>query len=751
MRRTIIMMTVTMALCTASAVAQASPMDLSLRAIVRDAQQGEALASKSLVRENDALFVPCFIKSSDVNATVDAVEAWGGSVGAIAGDVLSARLPLDVVEIIAARAEVTAMEAAGHLSSKMNTARYYSGVQTVQEGGGGLGTAYHGTNVVVGIVDESLDYGHPDFLKSTGKTRVQYVQQTEDGTLLTCTKGQIDAGSCSITDEGQGGVHGTHVTGIAAGGNATYTGVANLADIMFVFVGAGNNGDSGGTFGTNVLEGVDVIFEKADVLDKAAVVNLSLGTSIGAHDGTSLLEQGLTALSSTKGGRIIVNAAGNEDLVPALFSGDQRTYLGGLHHSISVAAGESKAVRVMVLSGASAAALFTGGSLVETWLDAGQKDTCSVAALGYTEGRASQDFTFPGIATTDDAELATGDVPFATDTSDDVTATDGTVIASIGVDAQDSRNDRPHAQVLFKPSGSRGSALNNYWFDVVIRASGGACTGHMWLYYDVTSVHDFLQNVAGAGFDVGAGAEAGYALADGDSFYTATVPSTASGVIAVGSFMPPKPVGAATSSWTGDNGITYDQAVVADGGYGSTTADLSSFSSLGPEADATETTKPDIVAPGEPIIAAKARGSTLSSAITVGENYYKAAGTSMASPHVTGIVALLLERNNTLSVSQVRTALQTGASTDGMTAKTVVAANSYGAGKVNAVNVLASVSADTSAYSGTGDLDGGGSSSCALVDDGRTIDRWLTFAGFSLLIGFAAVLRLRMKIRYTGR
>jgi MYXO-CTERM domain-containing protein len=525
-----------------------------------------------------------------------------------------------------------------------------------------------------------------------------------------------------VQDGGQGAVHGTHVTGIAAGSDATYTGVAPEADIMFVFNAAGSNADTGGVFATAVIEGVNSIFEQADSLDKAAVVNLSLGTSVGAHDGTSLAEQGLDDLVGTKPGRIIVNAAGNEQAVPASLDnmGISGTNVGGLHAMIDVAAGASNGWRVGVWNGPLASATFTRGTLVDVWLDDGMKDNCEIAAFAYATDRSPPDYSFPNINTTDDASgLATGDVVFSTDTPATVTATDGSVDAELDVDSADARNNKPHATLIFSASTGFGSNLQTRWFDVVIRSTGAACTGHMWLYFDHTSTHDFLKNLSGAGHDVGDGATpgSGYTMADGDSEYTTTIPATANKVIAAGSFMPPKPVGASSSQWTGNDGNTYDQSdVTAPGGTGSVTGDTSSFSSLGPTADGR--TKPAVVAPGEPIISTLARNGSVSSAIQVGDNHFKLEGTSMSSPHLAGIVALLLQRNNTLTVDQVRTALKTGADTSGMTAKTADPANTYGAGKVNAANVLGSVSEDTSAYHGGGSTNGGGSSSskCMLVE-----------------------------------
>lgn len=745
----------TLALVVAPALAQAGGMDLMLKSVVRHARAPEAALgswSKALADDDGRRLVPCLIRSGDSAATLEAIADAGGRAMPVSGGILSAHIPPDAVAAIAARPEVVVAEAALPLAGKMDSARVPTSVDVVQSGAA-LGTAYNGKNVVVGVVDTSLDYTHPDFLGADGNTRMQYVQQTVSGSAVTCTRRAVACGTCAITDGGQGDEHGTHVTGMAAGSNATYTGVAPQGDIMFVFL-SSTDADSGGNLATAVVEGVTTIFSKADTLDKPAVVNLSLGTSIGAHDGTSLLEEGLTALSIAKGGRIIVNAAGNEQTninwVPSL----AQPIAAGLHAGIDTTAAPNAGWRLGVWDGATVSSAFTGGTLVDLWLDQGTADSCSVQVLGTAGGRSAYDpIEATSLATASRAFATTG-VPFAADAS--ATATNNSVVATIDLQRNDARNGKPHAQILLAPaSGKSGSALNALWYDVIVRQTGAtACTGHMWIYYDSIQYHDFVSGVAGSAV-VGDGTVDGYALANGDDFLTTTVPATAVGVIAAGSFMPPKPAGAASSTWTANNGQTYDQSDPdAPNGTGTATNGLSLFSSLGPTADGR--TKPDVVTPGEPIIAAAPSGVIISSSLMVGEDHYKSQGTSMASPFLAGIVALLLERNNTLTVDQVRTALRTGASAGTMVAKTVDPENSYGAGMVNAAAILSSVGADTSLYHGTGDTEtidcgGGGGGGCSLM---LGTGGWAYACGAALLALIAvslSVLRGRRRQGQTAR
>jgi subtilisin family serine protease len=104
-----------------------------------------------------------------------------------------------------------------------------------------------------------------------------------------------------------------------AAGNGFGTGVpgvATEADLVFVDVSARDVPSMGpevvGTsFGDSVqmLEAVQFIFDLAG--DRPCVINISLGTNGGPHDGTSLVEQSLDAQVRLKPNRAVVIAAGN--------------------------------------------------------------------------------------------------------------------------------------------------------------------------------------------------------------------------------------------------------------------------------------------------------------------------------------------------------------------------------------------------------------------------------------------------------
>lgn len=143
--------------------------------------------------------------------------------------------------------------------------------------------------------------------------------------------------------------------------------------------------------------------------------------------------------------------------------------------------------------------------------------------------------------------------------------------------------------------------------------------------------------------------DAGYCnFQDGDTEKTVAAPGTGKKIITAGSFV-------SKTAWTDVNNNSRSVT-------GETIGSASSFSSSGPTRDNRK--KPDILAPGQMI------GSTISkdvygndtSKILPDNKHILYAGTSMSAPHVTGLVALLLQKNGNLGTEEVRTALTSTAS-----------------------------------------------------------------------------------------
>lgn len=196
-----------------------------------------------------------------------------------------------------------------------------------------------GAGVVVGIVDFGCDFTHSNLRKKDGSTRIEAIWDQAGGFSpggevkygRLHRQGEIDAAlkqanpykalgyrSLQQASDFTTGTHGTHVTDIAAGnGRGSGTpGCAPEASIIFVEASANDIAWHGPdtvlqSFGDSVqmLEAVAFIFEQAG--ERPCVVNLSLGTNGGPHDGSTLLEQGIDRLIRAKPNRSVVIAASN--------------------------------------------------------------------------------------------------------------------------------------------------------------------------------------------------------------------------------------------------------------------------------------------------------------------------------------------------------------------------------------------------------------------------------------------------------
>jgi hypothetical protein len=731
-------------------------MDLQLRMLVDTPFAGKAMLGKAITLSGGVELVDVLIKSYDSQITTVSIEEAGGRVRSVVGNIMTAYVPMGELAAISDLPEVVALEASKQLSYFMDTARSSAntGVESLQ-------TTYDGTNVIVGVIDSGLDFSLSDFSDTQGGTRVQYMRfqtvQSDGSVAITeCAKDYIDNGDCTIPASNDSLVgHGTHITGIAAGSDNTYTGVAPAADIMLVRNDFDDDVDEGGadsgTFSGGVIDGVVEIFKKSDIIDKAAIVNISQGTHVGAHDNTSLMEE---ALNSAVGGgydsngksygRIIAAAAGNEHIVDSQLTDlGLGTFIGGIHADVSVPSGSSHAWRLWVIG---STAPGRTPLIIDSWFGTGQSGNCTVRGNAYQYGDVFDNFAAfdpilpAGTATTNGARVTTGELALSSETS----ANDSDATASIvaATDSSDSQNSKPRAIFSYGPSSgtswddiavveSDGSTTNPqaYFFDLIVRASGGTCSGDIWIEGGGTYV-SFMGGIDTAAYDVADGSNGnGYAMMDGDSSQTVAIPGTASGVIAVGSYLQTKPEAGCPSQscWTDTDAVQHD-ATNAGGAdatqaqiNGGTVQGRSPFSSIGPPAYSYSGYKPDIMAPGDPIISTRATGYTpewngsANNMLIVNSTKYKSQGTSQASPHAAGIVALLMQKNNTLTASQAKAALTSTAS------RASSPSNDVGYGNVSAPGALGSVSQDTGGYSGTGDLsqsdlggggNGGSSSSC---------------------------------------
>ena len=205
---------------------------------------------------------------------------------------------------------------------KMDSARYYTNADIVQNGGGrgySLPKGYCGGGVVVGIIDVGFDYTHRNFYDTTETTyRVKRVwDQNNSGTPPSgfnygnelTTQSAILGALYSHNNQ----THGCHVAGIAGGGGANdnntrkFRGMAPESDLVFVST-SGNR--------SKLFDGIMYILDYAESVNKPCVINLSWGGHVGSHDGTESIDQNCDLLLTSyyPEGSLIVISAGNEGM-----------------------------------------------------------------------------------------------------------------------------------------------------------------------------------------------------------------------------------------------------------------------------------------------------------------------------------------------------------------------------------------------------------------------------------------------------
>lgn len=254
-------------------------------------------------------------------ASREQLEALGIKVRTLREGRATVTVPVEVLPALASRPDVQLITLPTPIRPSLNQSVSESGASHIRSQAAGVFTGDTGAGVVVGVVDSGIDFDHPDFTDPSGNTRILYLwdQQSASGPSPAAyghgrewTSADIDGGLCTEVDDSSAWGHGTHVTGIAAGNGAapdaggssyTHTGMAPNADIIFVKTDWSSTG---------IIDAMNYIFEQADALGLPAVINLSLGTQIGAHDGTDPMEEEIDALVNAQSGRAVVVAAGNE-------------------------------------------------------------------------------------------------------------------------------------------------------------------------------------------------------------------------------------------------------------------------------------------------------------------------------------------------------------------------------------------------------------------------------------------------------
>lgn len=609
-------------------------------------------------------------------ASFDIVEAAGLTIESTLGDDMCVATG-NLEDIIALEDldGIKSLSLGGTAELKLDKARTSIGMDMVHAGTD-LPQAYKGKGVICGIYDSGVDANHINFFTAnyTGGSRVKrvfYYNSDTGGNIKYTTPETI----AKFTTDNRNGSHGTHTLGCMTGAHNVASGTAANGRPIGKFAKMPNETSNAVTVSstqknpyygmapeadiaigcgslthTNIISAVGQIVDYAKSTGQPAVINLSIGSNNGPHDGTDAVPQALARAGKDV---IVCIASGNEgedniSVVKTLTAADRttKTMLNSTNTAgtgvIDVYGSDKNDYKFTVAVVEKA----TGNTVYTKQIT--KNSSCVIATNNYTAAGYIHDANFE--------KAFTGS--YLMISSSDNASTSGRMSVQIQYSLANNRSTNADGSLLVAliAEGNAGQRI-----DMVHRVASG-------------SVAFASNGVAG--------------WSDGTPDLSVSNLSCGDNVIVVGAYTTRSrwgTIGKAVYSYR-DESHLYNDEVAPFTSYG----ELYNGKKL-----------PHIVAPGAGII------SSYSSYYTNGqpETNYPAAysindrtymweveqGTSMATPIVAGVVATWLERDPTLTVDKVRDILiRTASIPDGFTAHATNPIQA-GAGKINAYEGLKEV------------------------------------------------------------
>jgi hypothetical protein len=264
--------------------------------------------------------VGLFVKGS----SADAKEFCSTQQGLYRGSVQGwqfIRIPVSSIPALIKDNRFSSIDYAPYKGEAMNdTMRVNNRINPIHQGQTPLHSPYTGQGIIMGFIDTGIDFRHPDFRTSNDRTRVLHLwDQTLSNNGYTPTaygygrnwdSTQINAGLANTHTDQWG--HGSTVAGAGAGNGlatGTHKGVAPNAYIIAV-----ESRFNAADWLSTVVDATEYIFDKADQHQMPCVINASVGTYLGSHDGLDPYALYIDSLVAAKKGRLFVASAGNGGL-----------------------------------------------------------------------------------------------------------------------------------------------------------------------------------------------------------------------------------------------------------------------------------------------------------------------------------------------------------------------------------------------------------------------------------------------------
>lgn len=562
-----------------------------------------ALTSKKHYRKDKArisaaehpLYLPAIIEITDENA-IDSLETLGAVIYRRRENLLLVSVPYEKVGRLATFSVVASAELSPQRSPEVDVAARMSGAKNVTDGNNSLGVSLDGSGIVAGFADTGFDPAHMAF---EGKVaRLVHYDELAGTRIQLDGPADIDAWTTDCTDES----HACHVGNILAGRrtSAGYDGIAPGAEIVAT---------TSRLYDVGILAGVEDIIDYARETDRPAVINLSLGSTLGPHDGSDLFCRYLDLCADEAAICLSAGNNGNSKVSLIKTFGNNDTPLGSSLES-------RRSWDGLAVDG-----------LAEAWSSDSRPLTVTFKIYDVNERRYV--YTSPELGGQDG-----GDIVIDTD-SDSAAAAfiDGYIMASAGVSPHNGQYTISFAYDYTVSERNIYGPWARYYVCFFVSGAEGS-TVHVW----ADGSTSFFQNIRHAD------------LPDGGSEMSISSMACGSNTICVGAMN------------------SRNNVPMADGStkiWDFNVGDVASFSSYGYRLS-DGTPLPDFCAPGNQIISAMSRyyieshpeSYRLVSAVTrdAGRDHYwfYDCGTSMSSPHAAGIFALWLQADPTLTPAQLK-------------------------------------------------------------------------------------------------
>ena len=664
------------------AVSASAQLSLENRAVLRSHKM-QSLNTENLDVNARALasvgapisHIPGMIRLAD-GATAADLEAEGVNVIKTRGRIALVTIPAEDAERVSSLKAVKTLQLSRKAAVKMDKARESIGANKVHSGEG-LPQAYTGKGVVTGIIDTGMDPRHINFKDSEGKNRIKQLSHIYMNSTGTNYVDNLYTDELSIETFGtdyEGDFHGTHTTGIMAGGYMDTALVAKkvsplsntVKDSPVPFYGMATESDiimsCGDLYDMFIALGIEDVLNYAWDNNKPAVINMSLGSNVGAHDGTSVMNEFLDLAGKEA---IICMAAGNEGDIPIALN---QTFTA-----------EDQELKTFIYPYQGNFPLSDGSTFYNlrygtVYIYSNDATEFVVKAVIYNQSRKTFTLEIP-ISSNSNGEAIYYASPSWAESGDKSSANFNNAFEGyVGIGSMiDEANGRYYAMIDYCTGDNiQTNANGNYILGFIVTGKEGQridcfCDGAF------TYFSDYGQS----GWDTGSTNGTISDMACGDN------------VLVVGSYN-------TRDDWASINGKAYSYSGTFKAGK------ISGFSSYGTLVDGRNL--PHICAPGAAIISSCSTPYVKANNITDGayfqaklekdgqEHYWQQAiGTSMATPVVSGGVALWLEADPTLTIDEVKDIITTTAVKDANVTSFTGDPVQWGAGKFDVYEGLKEV------------------------------------------------------------